>query len=334
MSKEIQFVKNDWEKYVSHNKYLVANYTAGWCGPCQAIKPIVDQLYNDPDRKYAKIEFVRVDLDKERELAGRYQVSSIPTFIFLVNGEETKRIQGANVPELTKLLDEFSDLANNDSDAEVRQGNGSNGGGADITKSVIYKDISSYIPKGYELLNDYLYSGQFESLNTVPLYKNEELDVKNVFRINETRPSTVYSDSDSQLLFYIPFTHITKVYSVLLSFKKPESYKHEESMELDEEDLQNETQVPNLLKVWPNHNNIISFDDANDSNAPHIEEITVADQDSETIWYEAKLKFVRFQKVQSLNLFIDGEDQDYHTLLDKVVIIGVNGESKDQGKLE
>lgn len=51
-------------------------------------------------------------------------------------------------------------------------------------------------------------------------------------------------------------------------------------------------------------------------------------------WYEIKLKYVRFQKVSSIDLFIDGDDDELHTLIDKIVIIGVDGESKNQGKIE
>ncbi|EDK43227.1 conserved hypothetical protein [Lodderomyces elongisporus NRRL YB-4239] len=118
-----------------------------------------------------------------------------------------------------------------------------------------------------------------------------------------------------------------------------------------------------MLKVWPNLPNILSFEDATgDSNAPHLESLRVADigakdnnnnnnnnnnsnnsgssnddddDDDETSgeWIEAKLKYVKFQNVQSLCLFFDGEDEDYHTVIEKVLIIGVNGESKEQKTL-
>ena len=102
MSSVIQFVKSsqDFEAYLSKNKYVVANFTATWCGPCQQVKPIIDALYTDETNE--RIEIVRVDLDSHGDLASQYQVTSIPTFVFLESGKEVNRVTGANVPEFMK----------------------------------------------------------------------------------------------------------------------------------------------------------------------------------------------------------------------------------------
>lgn len=316
----IEFAKNaqDFDKYVAANKVLVANFTAAWCGPCQAVKPVLDQLYEDSDGKYDKVEFVRVDLDSQQQLAERYHVTSVPTFVILEDGKETGRVTGANVPEIFKQLD------------RVAGGEGSrngNGEKAAFQASPSFPEVSQFIPKGYEALNLTIYYGGFEALNALSLAKGG--DVKDVFRLEKSSDaSTVLSDADSQLLFYIPFVNILKVYSVLVKFRNPHDIAGED-LELDDDELREESQVPTVVKLWPNHNSILSFDDATSDAAPHVEKLEgVAGG-----WYEAKVKFVRFQNVQSLNIFVDGADEDLHTLVDKIVVVGVNGEAKEQQKL-
>lgn len=81
-----------YNQLVSGNKYLVLNFTASWCGPCKAIKPLVDQTYD----KLTHMELARVDLDTQPELASQFKVSSIPTFVFLENKVEVDRVTGAS----------------------------------------------------------------------------------------------------------------------------------------------------------------------------------------------------------------------------------------------
>lgn len=324
----IKFVTSaaDLDAYLEGNRFVMVNFTALWCGPCQAVKPILDQLYIDPDQKYIGVEMVRVDLDTQRELSARYEITSVPTFLFFREKQVVERIKGANVPELIKQLDAFATQAR-ETDAPPRSGNGRSVNPTTTTNPLV-KEIAEYIPKGYEVLNGSIHFGEFESLNVHSLYNKE---IKEVFKLDsEFSESSVYSDADSQLLFYVPLMNISKVYSFLIKISNTHT---EEGSTLDSDDLKDESQRPNLVKVWLNQQSILSFDDATeDSNAPHIENIDVTALKND--WYEIKVKFVRFQNVQSLNIFIDGDDEDYHTIVDKIVIIGVNGESKEQGKIQ
>ena len=114
--------------------------------------------------------------------------------------------------------------------------------------------------------------------------------------------------------------------------KSTKTYKEVDESALDvDSDDSDEIQPPNLIKVWCNTQSILSFDEASvDTSAPHIEKVSTNDEEQ---WLNIKFKFVRFQNVQNLTIFVDGEDEDYHTVIEKIVIVGVNGESKEQGKI-
>lgn len=326
----IQFVKSttDFDNYLKSNKYLMANFTASWCGPCQAIKPVIDQLYSSG--KYDKIEICRVDLDAQKELASKYQVTAVPTFIYFESGKEISRIRGADVNGVTNALNSLNEKASNDSSVRERNGNQA----TPAMLSGVEKEVKEFIPKGFEILNSSIDFQRFEGLNVKPIYQDSQ--VQNLFKLDvEEGTSTVWSDADSQLLFYVPFLNICKVYSVLVKVRNQEKLVSE-YLAVDDEDLTLESQLPNTVKLWPNLQSILSFDEAADSNAPHQEKI---DLDKDEIndggkWIEAKVKFVRFQNVQSLNIFVEGDDDDYHTIVDKIVIVGISGESKDQGKIQ
>lgn len=73
------------------------DFTATWCGPCQSMGPIVSRLHHEgfPIRQ--------VDVDRNRDLASRYKIESIPAFVLIVNGREVGRLVGAPPDAETKL---------------------------------------------------------------------------------------------------------------------------------------------------------------------------------------------------------------------------------------
>jgi thiol-disulfide isomerase/thioredoxin len=77
---------------------VVLDFSATWCGPCQQMTPIVSRL----ERQGYSIR--QVDVDKEKDLANRFNVSSIPCFVLVVDGKEVTRITGATSEEQLKRL--------------------------------------------------------------------------------------------------------------------------------------------------------------------------------------------------------------------------------------
>ena len=64
---------------------------ADWCGPCKVLTPLLEKL----EKAYGgRVRLVRVNVDKERSLAARYNVVSIPTVLFVRGGKVMSTIVG------------------------------------------------------------------------------------------------------------------------------------------------------------------------------------------------------------------------------------------------
>jgi thioredoxin 1 len=82
-----------WDAQVIKAAELVmVDFWAVWCGPCQMVAPVVDELATE----YAgKVRVMKLNTDENPEIAGRYQVMSIPTILFFKNGEVVEKLIGA-----------------------------------------------------------------------------------------------------------------------------------------------------------------------------------------------------------------------------------------------
>ncbi len=79
---------------------VLVDFYAEWCGPCHVQAPILDDLAQEIET--AKI--VKVDVDENRQLATRFQISSIPTLLVFKNGQVVSRHQGVASKEQLKAL--------------------------------------------------------------------------------------------------------------------------------------------------------------------------------------------------------------------------------------
>ncbi|MBQ3436760.1 thioredoxin [Candidatus Saccharibacteria bacterium] len=63
----------------------VLDFYADWCGPCQMLKPILEQV----EKEHPEVEFEAINIDEQQEVAEKYGVMSIPTLI-VMDGDEIK----------------------------------------------------------------------------------------------------------------------------------------------------------------------------------------------------------------------------------------------------
>lgn len=83
MPKEIS-ADNYETEVVQSKKPIVLDVYAPWCGPCQQMEPIMQELEKAVGATYT---FLKLNVDESRDLAIQFGVSSIPTFVFIKNGE-------------------------------------------------------------------------------------------------------------------------------------------------------------------------------------------------------------------------------------------------------
>ncbi len=83
--------KDNFEEFVKSSLPVVIDFWAPWCSYCKMLMPIYEEVAKELS---GKMEFGRVNVDEDEELARRFKVQSIPLLVILQDGKEVKRIVG------------------------------------------------------------------------------------------------------------------------------------------------------------------------------------------------------------------------------------------------
>jgi len=84
-----------FDSKIKKGKWVV-DFWASWCGPCKVLSPIVDEAAVDLK---GKVNFGKVNVDENQDLAGKFEIMSIPTVLFIKDGEVVNRFVGVREKE-------------------------------------------------------------------------------------------------------------------------------------------------------------------------------------------------------------------------------------------
>ena len=90
MIKKIE--ENEFEKEVLNNKKMVlVDFFATWCGPCQMLMPVLENIAS---KNEDKMDIIEIDVDKAQELSMKYEIEAVPTMIIFKNGTMIDKLGG------------------------------------------------------------------------------------------------------------------------------------------------------------------------------------------------------------------------------------------------
>lgn len=140
-------------------------------------------------------------------------------------------------------------------------------------------------------------------------------------------PDWIESDTDEQLMLFIPFQSTVKIHTIQFTSCPPDP---------EDEDDSDTPSRPRTIKIFPNTPNILSFDDALEGTAVQTIELKPGDWDKNTGTADVPMRFVKFQNVSSMTIFfVDVEKEGAEKVrVDRIRLIGECGEKKEMGKLE
>lgn len=93
----IKITKQNFEnEVINSDKPVILDFWAGWCGPCQMLTPIIDEIANESGNQ---IKVGKVNIDEENELARQFNVMSIPTILAIKDGEVIDKKVGVQAKE-------------------------------------------------------------------------------------------------------------------------------------------------------------------------------------------------------------------------------------------
>ncbi|KAF1815009.1 thioredoxin-like protein [Eremomyces bilateralis CBS 781.70] len=302
------------------------DFYADWCGPCKAIAPIYDQMAQTLAQPRV-IGFTKINTDRQDRIAQAYGVTSMPTFIFIRHREEVARVQGANAKELQAAFDTMTanvpqpavgvPSASTSKQEGSWKGSSIPRGFTDATEEV---DI-----RGLDLLNaDSEFGGArtlFDLSAPTSLNKGKSKDSSSQAGSSK---DWVESDIDPQLMLYVPFNSTLKVHSIHITSLPPSSEGSDEI-----------PMRPRTIRIFVNHAHNLGFEEGEDMTPTQAVELGDGDWDPETGTAKLELRYVKFQNVSSLVVFVvDGDGDGERTRIDRIRFIGDVGEKREMGKLE
>ncbi|KAK8113147.1 hypothetical protein PG984_013673 [Apiospora sp. TS-2023a] len=96
---------SEYDALLAANTFAVVDFHATWCGPCKAMAPVFAQ-HAAQHATPGRVAFASVDIDAVPDIAARYRVTSIPTFLFVKEGEAYEEVRVASPPKLKAAVED------------------------------------------------------------------------------------------------------------------------------------------------------------------------------------------------------------------------------------
>lgn len=245
----------------------------------------------------------------------------MPTFLIFKAGREIKRVRGADPKALDAAVRQLAQEAASGEGAGGGAGEGSSGaaggGWSAFASPRGYGDITDQVDVlGLDFLN--LDGGKGEKRGIFSGEKPSALgDAKS------KKNDWIESDTDEQLMLFIPFQSSVKLHTLHLTSLPPTDSEDEEVMR------------PRTLQLYSNRSTVLGFDEADDTPATQVIELKESDWDAKTGTAKVELRFVKFQNVSSIVVFVkDGDGAAEKVRIDRLKLFGETGEKRAMGKLE
>ena len=255
------------------------------------------------------------------------------------NAQIVSTIRGADPRKLSEAVKKLAaEAESNGSATSGGFGNaGGSGNGATWLGTALpkgYVDVTDQVDiKGLDLLNSDSELGDARTLfdQSKPSGRGTTAaqDGKGKAKAEEaeSKADWVESDTDEQLMLYVPFQSTLKVHTIHITSLPPKA---------SEEEGEDEVPMrPKTIQVYSNRAHVLGFEEAEDIPATQKVLLGPRDWDQKTGTAKIELRFVKFQNVTSLVIFIvDGDGSGEKVRVDRLRIIGETGEKRELGKLE
>ncbi len=93
---------NTFKHLIHSDKPVLVDFYATWCGPCQMLAPVLKQV---KDHLGDQVAIIKIDVDKNQQLASQYQVRGVPTMMLFHNGKQLWRQSGVlSKDEIVRMI--------------------------------------------------------------------------------------------------------------------------------------------------------------------------------------------------------------------------------------
>jgi len=99
-------MKSNFKNIIDTDTAVLIDFHATWCGPCQTLAPILEDIKSDFGDQ---IKLIKIDVDKNKPLAAQFGIRSVPTLMLFKNGDRLWRNSGLiSKQDLTGIIKQYT----------------------------------------------------------------------------------------------------------------------------------------------------------------------------------------------------------------------------------